>query len=263
MQTGIYYYYGFLLPMRESLKIIASTGFNNVSFWWGDQFREDYDQPKALFAQLARRAGLNIENIHADYEGINSLWEDKQDSEELVKRYLSDVDDCYNNQIPTMVMHLTTGTNPPMPNELGIERMKRIVERAEQKNINIALENTRKIEHLDFVYKKIKSDRLKFCYDSGHEHCFTKGKNLLDQYGDKLIALHLHDNDGTADQHRIPYEGTIKWNEIALQLKRNHYNGSITIEAANTFSEKYKDLSAEQFLFEAYKKANEISLLCK
>jgi sugar phosphate isomerase/epimerase len=40
-------------------------------------------------------------------------------------------------------------------------------------------------------------------------------------YGDKLIALHLHDNDGTADQHTLNQAGTIDWSWVAKQLKNN------------------------------------------
>lgn len=261
MQTGIYYWYGFLLPSRDCIKLIADANFDNVSFWWGDQFSKDYDEPKPNLPELARAAGLRVENVHAEYQSVNLLWEDKLESEDIIKNYISNIDDCYNLQIPVLIMHLTTGINPPMPNELGIDRIKRIIEHAEQKNIDIALENTRIIEHLDFTYSRINSDRLKFCYDSGHANCFTKSNDLLDKYGNKLIALHLHDNDGTADQHRIPGDGNINWFEFAQKLKQNNFHGSITLEIINEFCDKYKNLSAKQFLSEAYKKAKEISEL--
>jgi sugar phosphate isomerase/epimerase len=74
----------------------------------------------------------------------------------------------------------------------------------------IALENLRKPEYLDFLFDNIKSDKLKFCYDSGHNNCFTPEIDCLGKYGDKLIALHLHDNDGTCDQHLLPFNGTME-----------------------------------------------------
>jgi sugar phosphate isomerase/epimerase len=59
--------------------------------------------------------------------------------------------------------------------------------------------------YIDNIFKNIKSDRLKFCYDSGHENCFTPGADFLAKYGDKLAALHHHDNDGSSDQHLLPF----------------------------------------------------------
>lgn len=259
MQTGIFYWFGY--ELRDRYNLIASAGFDNVTLNWSDEFAED-EGPKELMPGLARKAGLYVENIHTDYEGTNLLWQDKLGFEDILNRYLSNIDDCYDHQIETMVIHLTTGRNPPKMNLLGIERIKHLVEHAEKKNINIALENLRKPEYLDYVFSLVDSDKLKFCYDSGHENCFSKNADLLDKFGDKLIALHLHDNDGSYDQHRIPGEGTVDFKGIACKLKQLNYKGSISLEVTNEFSAKYKNISIEAFLAEAYKAARKIADLC-
>lgn len=94
----------------------------------------------------------------------------------------------------------------------------------------------------------IKSNRLGFCYDSGHENCYCKGADLLSLYGDKLMALHLHDNDCIEDQHRIPGEGTIDWNYVAQKIKSIGYSGAISLEITNEFSNQYSGTSAQEFL---------------
>lgn len=260
MQTGIFYWFGFQIPNRFNL--IASAGFNNVFLQWGDQF-SDVEGPKELMPEHVRKAGLYVENIHTDFENTNLLWQDKLGWEDVLKRYLMNVDDCYEHQIPTMVLHLTSGKNPPEMSLLGIERIKRLVERAEQRNVNIALENVSRPEYLDYVFTSIYSDKLKFCYDSGHENCFSKNGDLLDRFGGKLVSLHLHDNNGTDDQHRIPGEGTIDWKNIAHKLKNCGFSGSISLEVTNEFSERYKNLPIEQFLAEAYSQAKNIACLCE
>lgn len=131
---------------------------------------------------------------------------------------------------------------------LGLDRIKYLVELAEQKKVNIALENLRRPDYLQFVFENIQSDRLGFCYDSGHENCFTKGTDLLSLYGNKLMALHLHDNDGTDDQHRIPGEGTINWDSIVRKIKSTTYRGSVSLEVTNEFSKLYSEFSAQEFL---------------
>jgi sugar phosphate isomerase/epimerase len=262
MYTGMCFWFGFPIPSKERFKLIASVGFDNVFFWWGDHYL-DIDGPKEKLPELARNVGLSVENIHTDFEHTNLLWVDKLGWEDVLNRYIASVDACYNYQIPTMILHLTNGDNPPAASDLGIARIKRIVERAEQKNINIALENLRKPEYLDYVYERIKSDNLKFCYDSGHENCFSKKGDLLDKFGNKLIALHLHDNDGTDDQHRIIGEGNVNWVEITKKLKKYGYHGSISLEVTNEFSLLFKDLSAENFLVKAYKHAEELACAVK
>jgi len=114
--------------------------------------------------------------------------------------------------------------------------------------VNIALENLQKDEHLHFAFENIQSKRLGFCYDSGHENCYTKGTDLLSLYGNKLMALYLHDNDGTDDQHRIPGEGIINWASVVRMIKSTTYIGAVSLEVTNEFSKLYSKISAQEFL---------------
>ncbi|MEG2086710.1 MAG: sugar phosphate isomerase/epimerase family protein [Angelakisella sp.] len=56
--------------------------------------------------------------------------------------------------------------------------------------------------------------------DIGHAHMngWDLGR-LLTDLGDKLWALHLHDNDGTGDSHLPIGEGTVDWLALATQVK--------------------------------------------
>ena len=42
----------------------------------------------------------------------------------------------------------------------------------------------------------------------------------MNKYGEFVTVLHLHDNDGKADLHKIPYTGSVNWNEFAKSLVR-------------------------------------------
>ena len=74
------------------------------------------------------------------------------------------------------------------------------------------------------------------CLDVGHWHCFGKGcerGNLsewlaaLDPF---LGHLHLHDNDGSADQHLGLGLGGIPWEELLAWLENREAPVSITFE---------------------------------
>lgn len=62
--------------------------------------------------------------------------------------------------------------------------------------------------------------RARACLDLGHWHCFAGGvvrRNLgewLQALGPHLGHLHLHDNDGSADQHLGLGLGRIPWDEL-------------------------------------------------
>lgn len=259
MKTGIHYYFGYPIKNRSRLELIKEAGFDTVLLWWGDEYK-DYDVDKSLIPDMARAEGLEVENIHAPFQGANLIWTDNIDSEDIVKRYTQCILDCSQHNIPTVVIHLTGGDNPPSPTQLGLDRIKYLVNLAEKKEVNVALENLRKPEYLQHVYANMQSSRLGFCYDSGHENCHSKGADFLSTYGSKLMALHLHDNDGTEDQHRIPGEGTIDWDNVIRKIKSLSYSGAITLEVTHELSKLYSGLSAQEFLMAAHKKITELFL---
>lgn len=69
------------------------------------------------------------------------------------------------------------------------------------------------------------------------------------------MAIHLHDNDGTADQHRILGEGNINWKRVRKNIADSDYKGSIILEVTNEFSIKHQNSDADTFLIDAYNKA--------
>ena len=221
--------------------------------WWGEEEKHKESTP-----EITRKYGLKTENIHLHFNNINALWEDSSGGEELLNKFLLNIDDCKNHEISTAVMHVASGENPPNINQLGLDRFKRLIERAEKNNVNIALENVHTLEHLDYLFHSIESDKLKFCYDSGHENCFTSGKDCLSKYGHKLAALHLHDNDGTGDQHMLPFSGSVKWERIMEKLNEFNYEGTLSLEIDAQYSKIINDYTAEKFLIEAKERADKL-----
>jgi len=255
MDLGIYTWFGFSYSFSDIIKLIKEAGFQYVMTWWGDEF-ENFTGPKEQHPGIIRKTGLKLENVHFPFEGVNDIWEDTTAGQETFDRYCSYIDDCKTYEIPTAVVHTTSGDYPPPYSQLGLDRFKRLIEKAEKNNVNIALENVRKPEYMDNIFKNIKSDRLKFCYDSGHENCFTPGLDFLAKYGDKLAALHLHDNDGASDQHLLPFMGNVKWERIMAHLKRLEYKGPLAFEIDSQFIDVSKEYTAFEYLSEAVKRAS-------
>lgn len=253
---GVFYWFGYNMPVKPCMELIRNAGFESMMLWWGDEY-EAFNGPKELLPEAARSHGLAVENVHVPYEHCNELWLDTLSGDEITAMYMRCIDGCADHGIPAAVMHVTRGDAPPPPGSLGLDRMKRVAERAELRGVDIALENLRKPEYLDYIYERVDSGRLKFCYDSGHENCYSKGTDLLHKHAARLCALHLHDNDGAADQHLLPGDGTVDWANVKTALAEAGYRGNITLEVTNEFSPKYKDATAEEFLAAAYRKLAE------
>lgn len=262
MNLSIVDWFGYNLSPLDRMRLIKEAGFNGVLLLWADYFDKDYKQ----FPEYARKAGLYVENAHAPYMNANALWEDTVNGQDAYKELVSCVEDCTTHNIPTLVMHPENknGTETvefPSDFTIGIERMKRIIDTAERLNVNIAVENMSHPEYLDYFFRNIHSERLGFCFDSGHCNVFAPEHDLLTQYGDKLMALHLHDNDGVDDWHSLPFSGNINWNEIAGKLSRIPYNGTIALEVGNTRFEHIEE--PHEFLRLAVDSSERMRCLCE
>jgi len=248
----IYTWFGYDLPLEKLLRLIKQAGFDGAMIWWSEKYgKSDY-----LFApKMARDAGLIIENIHAPFAGSNNIWLDTLDGKALTDLYLNIVDDCVDYEIPTIVLHLTSGDDPPPVCETGLNRVKRIIEKAERSGVNVAFENLRKPGYLEYVLGNIDSPRAGFCYDSGHNNCRMPAGDLLKKFGSRLMALHLHDNDGSGDQHLLPFDGTIDWPDTMKRIAGTGYKGALALESDNT---GYEDLPPDQFLSMAIERAKKL-----
>ncbi|WP_160561608.1 sugar phosphate isomerase/epimerase family protein [Parablautia muri] len=250
---GMFSWFSYQLPIQQRLQMIRSAGFDAVSLWWGDELEDKNSQP-----EMARKLGLDIDYVHAPCSNPNDLWADGLNGDDYLRTIASCISDCEHYDIPTVVMHITRLSSKPPITQIGLERMKRLVNFSEKKKINLALENLDSIQHLDYVYENIKSEYLGFCYDSGHEYFNHRDADCLSRYGNKLFAVHLDDNCGDDDIHLLPYDGDIKWDIIKQKLKECSDIRYLTLEVDfNRNHEKsslYKDLSANEFLALAYER---------
>ena len=95
------------------------------------------------------------------------------------------------------------------------------------------MENLNEPGHWDISTRLLEAyppDYVGFCYDSGHGNEGEDGLAYLEHLKERLIAVHLHDNDGTADQHLIPFTGTVDWDRLAQIHSRSSYAGPVNIE---------------------------------
>lgn len=245
-------YFGYNLSPQERMTAIKSAGFDGVILLWADYFDKDYKD----FPKYADRAGLFVENTHAPYIKANSIWQDTAEGQDYVDHIINCIIDCNTYRIPTLVVHPINGNEPLPTTDIGIERFKRIIDRAEKYSINLAIENQGNADYIGYVFDRLKSDKLKFCFDSGHERYYSPHIDLLDLYGDKLVALHLHDNNGSEDTHELPFTGAVDWCRITNRLKSINYKGAVALETLNKGFDKIEN--PVEFLKIALERAKKI-----
>lgn len=70
-----------------------------------------------------------------------------------------------------------------------------------------------------------------FCLDIGHLallgiDCYQ----AIAELGDRLTALHIHDNSGHSDDHVMPYTGIIMWERFLKGIAESGYQNSLSFE---------------------------------
>lgn len=262
LKTGIFTWLGYPMDkedMGKKFLLIKNAGFDSVMIWWGDD-DDGVEMKKSFYRPLAEKYDLFIANAHLPFEDTNNLWIDSSVGDNYADFICQQIKECSNFEIPTVVMHLSRGKTPPPFGPVGLERVKRIVDAAEKYNVNLALENLRSVEYLDYIFQNIQSDKMGFCFDSGHNNCFNPERDVLNDYKKHLIALHLDDNMGDADIHMLPFDGTTNWDRIIKTLKEINYKGVLSLEVQQDRHIKYQGLSPEEYLSLAFESATKLQI---
>lgn len=102
--------------------------------------------------------------------------------------------------------------------------------------------------HLDAV----NDEYLTACLDIGHAEMkgsSTDAVTMIRALGNRLSALHIHDNDKWHDSHQIPFSMDIDFSKVVFALKEINYKGYFTLEA-----DQYLSAYTRENVFDGIKK---------
>jgi sugar phosphate isomerase/epimerase len=86
---------------------------------------------------------------------------------------------------------------------------------------------------LEKLLRGLNSEKVGFCFDAGHMNVFseTSMQGWLKALGPFLKELHLHDNDGTSDDHLAIGAGKIDFESLFEYVEENRLRPIMTLEA--------------------------------
>ncbi len=219
------------------LERIANAGFSHVH--WCHQWCTDfvYSEPEiARIAEWLAEYDLKLLDLHGSH-GDEKGW-----GSELEYERLAGVELVANRIAMTarlgsdvVVMHLPSGDRAP--DSAYWDRVFRSLDAlrpiARASGVRIAIENGGSAESFDaieHVFRHYEPEYVGLCYDSGHGNLFAEGLDRMAAIGDRLIAVHLHDNDGQGDQHKPLFTGAIDWERLAAVLAGSAYEKCVSME---------------------------------
>lgn len=214
---GLYRVKNDQLSISEILHLIKKTGFDFIAASTPAQLE---DTAPDGFMQTAKRLNLPIDNVHLSGPRTSTIWYPGAEGDQIVERYCREIDISLNAGVKQGVVHVTWGLETPPLNDLGIERLKRIIAHAEKTGFVIGFENSVSLPHYEAVFDHIQSEAVRFTFDSGHWNEFCRETDIYRRYNELMTITHLNDNDGVHDMHVIPFDGCCDFKLLAPHLKR-------------------------------------------
>lgn len=95
------------------------------------------------------------------------------------------------------------------------------------------------VKYIDSLNELAGQECFGLCLDTGHLNLLrTPMRPYIDILGNRIKALHIHDNSMVNDDHLAPYTGCIDWNDFCAGLKAIDYKGDLNFETFNQVSLK-------------------------
>ena len=222
-------------------------------------FEKSVDEILAYYAEeleAIRNAGLTISQAHAPFPfySPNFVREDTCDFLiEVYKKLILMLDrvGCKN-----LIIHGVTRSKNDTKNTYADIRARNeklytsLIPTLVQTNVTVCLENlfTSKpdltlghcsnpyeaVAEIDALNEKAGKECFGICVDTGHLNLLgLDPMYYIPILGKRVKALHIHDNDGIKDLHKIPYSGSVNWINFYTALREIGYEGDLSFETFN------------------------------
>jgi len=222
------------------LKAIAEAGFSHVHWChhWNSDFLYSAPEIEKINGWL-KENNLLLLDLHAS-AGVEKNWTSSREYERLAGVELVGNRLHMANRLAceTIILHVPEPPENETEKAAYPDQVRRSLDEmqitARPLGVRIALEN---LIGDDFVLlrellSEYSPDFLGLCYDSGHGNLDGKGLDQLETLIHRLISVHLHDNDGRTDQHRLILDGTIDWQRLAALMAQSSYEKCVSSESS-------------------------------
>ena len=252
MQFGVstHLYHGARLD-RDHLVEIAAHGFETVEIY-ATRTHFDYHDEQAVMEVEAhlRNAGLGAHALHAPTtesyrEGVwgpsySIAHGDETARKHAVHETAVAIRAASRLHAPLVVLHPgIPAAQQPSAKDNRTDAFVRSVEElhavAEPLGVRLALEvipsrlgDAQSL--VDLLEDALDLEQLGLCLDTGHANILGDVSEAVEIAGGYVIATHVHDNDGRADSHQVPFTGAIDWPTVLMAFRKIGYEGTWMFE---------------------------------
>lgn len=207
---------------------------------------------KAL-KRVAQSKDLDLA-VHAPFAGINIALPSPVLRRTILKRLKKSI--FYAGQLDCRLwlFHpgLQTGVShfyPGLDWQLNLDSVRALLRIAREHGVEIAIENVP--EPYPFVMKSVQdfsrfydelNDDIGLVLDVAHANLNRQIQDFIRQFSEKIIHIHVSDNNGAHDLHLGIGYGTIDWERVAKAVKEAKYSNVIMLESIEYVEESLQTL---------------------
>jgi sugar phosphate isomerase/epimerase len=244
-------FYADLTP-KDALVRLARLGWKNVeiSAEHGEMATQgdDWKEQLGCLRNLCEQSGITLWQMHAPL-GLDIADLNPKAREKDIKIATKWIYYAHELNIPYLVIHPGGNQGTKIVEEesviykLNLDSFKYLATVAEEVGVKLCIENMQERENRDprrlgaYIYDlnelidEVGSGSLGICFDTSHANVTGLDMyNAINECGKNLLATHISDNNGSGDQHKMPFVGNINWSKVALGLTGIGYNKAFNLE---------------------------------
>ncbi len=243
ISTFVYYNYS----LEETVKRVVDCGYDGIEIWGGRQhaYRNDLSgEEVSELRRLMEQSGIEISAfIPAQFRYPTCLCSPnpriREDSVVYIKDSISTSLELGCTRVSLCPGHTLHGQGYDDGMAQLTASIRELHKFAYPMDVELLIEPAHRFESdliltvedgIEFI-SKLDLEDLGIVLDTGH--CFVNNESLVDCVSllDGIPHhIHIDDNNGKSDQHKIPGEGELDFLPFLSELKKSKYDGFLTVE---------------------------------
>lgn len=226
-------------------------------------FEKPLDEMLEFFApelNAIKKYGLEITQAHAPF--AHYVHGRPEATEYYIEIYKNIIRLCHAVGCKTLVIHGCVnnpdfGMTPEQNFDLNMYAYSSLIDTLKDTDVTVCLENLffytyvgdpsnkivsrvneaccvdprEAVEYIDRLNAMAGKECFGLCVDTGHLMLLGKSfAQYMPVVGNRVKALHIHDNDGRLDRHLAPFTGVTDWREFVSSLRGIGYEGDLSFE---------------------------------